>query len=338
MTAEFNRAKQQLAQLGNVQQRLTDIRGRASQFPVPPAMSVPFTQAQAVQWAETATQAQTVAGEDLKQLEEIIPIAYLPQNQGTPASGSPFDIQDAQAMMHQSAARSKAVNDNYLTMTNSLSRELEHVGTELSNRWQEDPTGEKKWLFMQKSQIEQLNGLVDKGISVAESARYLEQALGLDASFAKGISERFKTAREQFLHKRELALDSSLLPTAKSNDPELLAIAQSIVENPKYKFGEHGRIILTTAEIVERERKSSEVDIDDVDVSLSGDIKFSGTQTTWTYRWQEFKFATTLKHDDGWYIWWITAKNFSSGGNSTPLNRWISGTATEGNPIREENL
>jgi hypothetical protein len=40
---------------------------------------------------------------------------------------------------------------------------------------------------------------------------------------------------------------------------------------------------------------------------------------------------------DTWYIWWLTAKNFSSGGSRTPLNKWISGEANKGNRILPKN-
>ena len=120
----------------------------------------------------------------------------------------------------------------------------------------------------------------------------------------------------------------------------MMKIAEQILSKPKYEFGEHGNIVLTTGEIVERERKDSEIDIDDAELTLSGDIKMSGTETSWTYKWKEFKFATPLKETDSdtWYIWWITAKNFSSGGKNTPLNQWISGGATKGNLILPENI
>jgi hypothetical protein len=42
---------------------------------------------------------------------------------------------------------------------------------------------------------------------------------------------------------------------------------------PESANGKHGKIILTTPEIVERERKDNEIDIDDADVSLSGEVE-----------------------------------------------------------------
>jgi len=45
-----------------------------------------------------------------------------------------------------------------------------------------------------------------------------------------------------------------------------------------------------------------------------------------------------IRHSNEWYIWWITAKNFSSGGARTPLNKWVSGETSKGNRILKKNL
>jgi len=105
-------------------------------------------------------------------------------------------------------------------------------------------------------------------------------------------------------------------------------------------LGEHGKVVLTTREVTERERKDSETEIDKAELTSSGDLKMSGSETTWTYKWQEFKFATPIKEPDSdtWYIWWFTAKNFSSGGPRTPLNQWISGEVVKGNLILKKNI
>ena len=99
-------------------------------------------------------------------------------------------------------------------------------------------------------------------------------------------------------------METSKLPEPKSNDRKMLAIAKKILEFPKYEFGEYGRIILTTSEIIDRERKDSQLKIDDAEFTLSGNLKMSGTETTWTYKWKEFKFAVPLKETDRdtWYI------------------------------------
>jgi len=99
-------------------------------------------------------------------------------------------------------------------------------------------------------------------------------------------------------------------------------------------------IVLATKAIVEREKQVSRAEIKEVDVSLSGDITLSETETTWAYKWQEFKFATPLKetNSDDWYICWVVAKKFSSGSEGTPIGEWVSGAATKGDRILEKNF
>jgi len=128
------------------------------------------------------------------------------------------------------------------------------------------------------------------------------------------------------------------MPEAVSTDAERLAIAKDVLERPKYNFGDHGPIILNTKEILEKERKESEIEIDDVDV-FGGEIRMSGTKETTVWKWKEFQFATTLKDENGlWRITYIKPKFFTSGASTTPLNSWISGGVVEGDLIREENI
>jgi hypothetical protein len=156
---------------------------------------------------------------------------------------------------------------------------------------------------------------------------------------ALAMLDKLDQAEKEFQRKRLVALASSRLPEARSTDPTRLSIATRILQTPRYQFGEFGTIVLTTDRIIEREKKSSEIDIDKLELSLSGDLKASGTETGWTYRWQEFKFAVPLKETDGsWAIWWITAKNYSSGAANTPIGSWVSGRAEKGNPIPRENF
>jgi hypothetical protein len=123
-------------------------------------------------------------------------------------------------------------------------------------------------------------------------------------------------------------------------DKARLSAAKAILDNKKYGFGDYGPIVLTTEAIVPRERKDKEIQVEDVDIRLNGDIEWSGTETVWTYRWDEFKFVVPIKDDQTghWHMWTITAKKFSSGGERTPIGRWVSGKAYKGSRILKENF
>ncbi len=340
LDAEFKRSRQQLKELGDVQQRLATIEKNSRTYAPPKPLAIPFSKTDAQTWVDSAGKARTVAEHNLKELPAIAAIAYLPQNVGTPQTGAPYDSGDVKRLHDNAVGMLNNVEQGYQNMSKMLKDNLIGVERDTFAYWEEDPLGEKSGVFL--GTINEKNALDSfaKGLAIAQSSIYLEQALGRDAPDAQKIVGKIEQAKKDFIRNRDIALNASRLPEPKSKDSKMLAIAREILENPKYKFGEFDRIVLTTDGIVERERKDSKVDIDDVKLTLSGDLKMSGTETTWTYKWQEFKFAVPLKENDSdkWYIWWITAKNFSSGGSKTPLNKWISGKASMGNPILRKNM
>jgi len=130
---------------------------------------------------------------------------------------------------------------------------------------------------------------------MAESSIHLEEALGRDPKAAKAIISKLNTAKSDFSKNLNIALNASKLPKPVSKDKKRIAIAGEILKNPKSEFGQYATIILITDEIIERESKYSELDIDDAEITLGGDLKMSGTETTWTYKWEEFKFGVHNK-------------------------------------------
>ena len=340
LSNEFKRAKKQLAQLGNVQERLKTIEANSRKYAVPPILSPPFSMEQAKAWVQGASNARTVAEHNIKELNTISQLAYFPDRTGPHQPGHPFDGNDVKQLLWNAKSNLKSVENNYKIMAEGLKNQMLQIEQDVLSRYQENPDSDKRWLFISEGREKEIFNLYNKGMAIAQSSVYLERALGRTPEQALKILEKINQAKKDFIRKRNIALETSKLPQAKSKDRKLLAIAKSIVEKKKYGFGEHGRIILTTDKIADRERKESEINIDKADISLGGDLKMSGTQTTWTYRWKEFRFAVPLKEtgSDTWYIWWITAKNFSSGGPRTPLNQWISGKADKGNRILAKNL
>lgn len=341
LKAEFERAQAQLAQLGDVQQALAMIEANSHNYATPAPSSIPFSNEDAKAWIKAAGSARTVAEHNLQQLGLVEPLAYLPNNPGTPQTGSPYDLNDVLRLRRNSTEMLNAVQANYETMAQQLASRMQQIEQDTLTRWQDNPeSDEKRWLFIADGQQEEAEAVYAEAQAIANSSVYFERVLGREPEQALALIPKIEQALVDFEKNRRLALNSSRLLEPKSNDEDMLDIAERILAIPRYEFGEHGPIVLTTSEIVERERRDSEIEIDDAELSLSGDLKMSGTETTWTYSWQEFKFATPIREAkrDTWYIWWITAKNFSSGGPHTPLNQWISGEANKGNPILPESM
>lgn len=340
LSAEFKRAKAQLTELGDVQQRLATLEANFKKYAPPAQLKIPFDKEQAQAWVKAAGNTRTVAEHALNGLAKIAPLAYLPNNPGTPQTGSPYDAQDIKRLQNYAQSLLKQVGSNYKQLADQLESRLVQIENDVLTRFQENPDSDKRWVFIGKGRKQAALSLFDESRAVAQSSINLESALGRKATHAESVLNKLTQAQQDFLKKYQIALEGSRLPEAKSNDSKRLKIAQSVIEKPRYKFGEHGKIVLTSANIVERERKDSEIKIDEAEITLGGDLKMKGTEKVWTYKWQEFKFAVPLKDKETnrWYIWWITAKNFSSGGPRTPLHEWVSGKATQGNPILEKNL
>lgn len=340
LSDEFNRAKAQLAKLGNVQQRLASLDANYKKYRVPPVLSAPFSEDDAQTWVKQAGEARTSAEHTLKELAIIDKLAYLPNKPGTPQSGAPYDASDVKRLQQGAQSTLKKIESEANKLIDTSENHLKQIENDLLMRFQEDPNGDKRWVYIGEGRKKMAFSTFDKGMDLANSALYLEQALGKKAEHARAVIDKIRNAKDSFIKRRDIALRTSRLPEPQSADSKRLEIARQILKKPKYKFGEFGKIVLTSKKIVDREREDSEIKIDDAQVSLGGDVKMSGTKTTWTYKWKEFSFAVPIKEEnsDIWYIWWITAKNFSSGGNRTPLNQWISGKTSKGNQILKANF
>lgn len=333
LKAEFQRAQQQLKELGDVQARMALLQQNFDQYPIPEPMQPPFDATAVAKWVDLASAARTVGEHNLKELNAIAPLAYLPVNPGTPQNGSPFDADDVRRMQQNAINMQNAVQNNYQSMSSNLTNQLQQQLEQVKTRWQEDPEGEKKWVFLKADQVSQSTQLFSESKALADSSIALEKALNQGYSLATDALKTIDQAEKNYQANAKVALNTSRLPEPATDDGDMEAYAIEILERPRYAFGEYGPVILTTKDIIERESKSSEIDIDKVEV-VGTDLKMSGTETTWTYQWQEFKFATPLKDPDGtWYIWWVTAKKYASGSSITPIGEWVAGQSTQGNPI-----
>ena len=340
LNTEYRRAAEQQQKLGDVQARLATLQQNFVDYPIPALPEIPFDKAQAESWVQASSNARTVADHTVQQLADIIELAYLPKNPGTPQNGSPYDKDDVSRLLRFAQETQNKVQTNYASLNNTLQSQMQQLEAEIRTRWQENPDSDKRWLFTADDQEEQAMAVYDRAIGTAQSSLFLEQALSRPTDSAENLIGLAELAKVQFLENKRIAIDTARLPEPASTDPMMLDIARNILATPSYEIGETGPVVLTTDSIVERERKDSEIDIDDAELTLSGDLKLSGTETTWTYKWQEFRFAVPILNKDAgdWHIWWFTAKNYSSGDSNTPLNRWLSGKRTKGVPILPENF
>ncbi|HHL42176.1 MAG TPA: hypothetical protein ENJ42_01030 [Hellea balneolensis] len=338
--AEFERGQAQLKKLGNTQKRLATIEANSRKYAAPKPLKPPFGEQDAKDWVKKASEARTVAEHNLKELAAIAKLAYLPNNRGTVQSGAPYDSNDVRRLQNMAQGMLNQGEAGYKAMAQDLKNYERSYQLDIFDRFQEDPKGDKKWVYIGENRAKMAMDDFNKYIKIAKSAVYLEEALGRDSSSQQALVKKLEAAKSKYLNNVVTALNTSKLPKPATKNGKMRKIAKKIVETPKYEFGKHGPIVITSKKITTHEREESEFDVENVDVSISGDVKLSGTKTTWKYKWKEFQFAVPLKEKDKdeWYIWWITAKNFSSGGPTTPLNKWISGKVSKGNMILEKNF
>lgn len=327
LKAELDRGKQQWQTLGDVMANLRAVQNRDNEMRIPDALEPPFHKDAVEQWLAASRTARNTAKKDYEYIQAITPIAYLPEftKSGRKAE---FGSKDLPRLLRLTENRYKRANGGYLVIKQNIKSALQQLDQQL-----EEPTAGTS-----NADLARHRKAFDDMIPIAESLVNLESVLGKPATEADAAVTAIRERRIAYEAQREASIDQVRMPTALSTDPERLAIAKEVLERPKYGFGTHGPIILNTKDILEKERKQSEIEIDDVDF-FGGEIRMSGTKETTVWKWKEFQFATALKEEDGqWRIYYIKPKLFTSGASTTPLNSWISGAVVEGDLIREENI
>jgi hypothetical protein len=127
------------------------------------------------------------------------------------------------------------------------------------------------------------------------------------------------------------------MPEPASTSEELQRIAKDTLAKPSYGAGKILRLVINSDKVT-REKESSEIEIDEVDIRLSGDVKLSGTKTTTRYQWEQFQVATAEPVADKYFIFYNTLKYFTAGATTTPLNRWLLSERFQGSEIPKQNI
>lgn len=343
VTKEYNRAQEQKKQLGDVQARLAGIEKALRDNQPTTSLVIPFTDADAKAWVQELATAQQTAQKSAAELQSIAPLAYLPENRGVVQSGAPYDNKDLDRLYRFANDTVAKVNNSIEGVQQALKTRFDsqdQIGLKYFRELDPDDDHARANAYLAEGAEARILGRLDEQMALAESVAAYQRGFGKEPTAnTKARIEEIAALRKKYLEDRIEVLGNYTLPDPASTDAERIAIAEKILANPEYEFGEHGPVVLTTEEIVTREKEVSRDTIKDVDVSLSGTITWSGTRETWNYKWDEFKFATPLKDESGdWYVWWITAKKYESGWERTPIGYWVSGQTTKGSLILEENF
>ena len=343
LSAEFARAQQQSAKVGDVQGTLKSLEEAIFAARAPNPLMPPFTKATAASWLAAAIAAKQTAEKSIAEFKRIAVDANLAKNNaGTVQQGYPYDLQDLNRLNRFAGDTLRKLSETRNTTIGNIKAQLDAMEHELEYFRKLDPENpsHRANAFLKEGASEEVHGRLNEKLAIANSAAHYMAVFGEEPTpRVQGYIDEITSLKTTYDADLEQAAGAYRLPEPVSTDAELVSIATQIVEIKRYEFGEHGPIVLTTESIVDREREESEEKFTDVDVSLSGDITLTGTKTTWTYKWQEFKFATPIEDEAGdWYVWWITARNYSSGGRRTPIGEWVAGASSRGSKIRKENF
>ncbi len=327
----------------DAQQRLVAIEAELHRLEAPDWLPAPFNDAEAAAWVALAADVKEGAQAAVAELQMIAASVELPLTRGTVQQGAAYDRQDVGRLQRLAENHIRRV-DEAVQQTNANLRGMFQIqDRELEYFRELDPNNlnHRSNAFLVEGAEERIYGLLDLHAARAESWAAWQRAFTpqITQATAERIAE-IQQMRQRYAEQRLEIIGQSRLPEPASTDAERLAIARQILAQPSYGFGRHGPVVLTSAGVTDHEREVSRAEIRELDVSLSGDITLRGTETTWHYRWQEFRFATPIQDaaSGDWYIWWITARNYSSGWEKTPIGRWMSGAAVKGDRILESSF
>lgn len=332
-------AAKELAELGDVQARLKALNQKIQQLKQPSTPQEPYQPGQLAQWLR---QMATVRQAAARAYEPLVPIkqrAYLPNNRLTVEQGGPYDLQDVDRLQRSLIGLVNSIDKDLKAFDQHLTSVVANLkeGLSLYTQWDpNDPMDQTKHYLSQGRAEEILARLAQHKQTAIEAAHYAQllkhPSYEKRAALVKAVQAT--TDRYKADHKR--AFQRVRMPKPAMKDAALTAVAKETLARHDY-VGDIKRLVIN-AEKRHLTKETSEKEYDDVDISLSGTITLSGTETTYFYEWDQFQVATAEPVGDTHYIFYTTLKYFTRGDSTTPLNKWIVSARIQGPEIPEANI
>ena len=332
-------AAKELAELGDVQARLKEINGHIRGLKQPATPAYPYPVGSLEKWlVELATLRQSAT-----QLYEPLPVikerAYLPNNRYTVEQGGPYDFNDVDRLERSLIDMVKQADQELELFKLNLNTQVSHIeqGFEFFEGF--DPTIKEhraKHYIGEGRADEVRNRLATDQQVLTEAVQFSKLIKAPEYDERVAMLDRITSIQEKYESDHEQARSLARMPEAASKDKKLIKIAKETLANYDY-IGDYERLVIN-ADKVHRSKETSTTKFDDIDVSLSGDVTLTGTETTYFYEWDQFQVATAEPKDGRYYIFYNTLKFFTSGSSNTPLNKWILSGRIQGIEIQEENI
>ncbi len=335
-----DQANAALEELGDVQARLADLQAHIRSRRLPPTPDMPYTSEGMTRWFEQAKVVRTAAISDFHQLKAIQEKAWLPDTRGTVEEGAAFDSQDVSRLMNGLQQDVRSIDETLKQLEANVQVQVD--ATEDTLKWFRDldPTDQQSLenAFLGKGREAESLERLDRELHIVEAGIALDTLLKRETlAQRQALRDVIIQAKTRYRRQRAEALQSVRMPNAASTNAALLRIAQETLAKPKYEIGKILKLVINSDKVA-RKKETSEIEIDEVDVRLSGDLKLSGTKTTTRYEWEQFQVATAEPADNAVYIFYNTLKYFTAGASTTPLNRWVLSQRIQGSEIPKENL
>ncbi len=334
-------AAKELTALGDVQARLKEIYGYVRELKVPPTPQQPFEQGQLAQWLRDLAKTRKAAVAIYQPIPEIKKRAYLPNNVPTVEQGAPYDMQDVDRFDRHLREIVGSIDNGVKSFTENLTHAVQFETRNLEFYDNFDPTDPEQQMqqFLLAGRADEIRReLASKHLLVSEAAEYAK-LLKHDTYEARvALIARVEEVAARYESNHKKALELVRMPKAATTDSDLTEIALETLKKSKYDdVGEIKRLVINT-EKAHRTQKTSEAEFDKIDVSASGTVTLSGTETTYFYEWDQFQVATAEPVGDKFYIMYSTLKYYTSGDEKTPLNQWIISGRIQGSEIPEANI
>ena len=334
-------ADKTLAEIGDVQQRLLAVDQGIQKLRIAPAPQQPFQQGQLKQWLVGLANARQAATQTLPSLQIIAEKAYLPLSDLSVSQGGAYDFQDINRLANALNTIVGKVDGSLQQFSADLDFGIQQIPPVLQAYAEYNPADDlhqNKFFLGEGVAEERRQVLLNYQLLVSEAADFDKQLNRPTQQQRLALLQQVNDSLTNYDAKYQQALQQVRLPKPASTDPELLKIAEQTLNLEKYTdIGPIERLVINAPK-VHREKESSDVEYDAVDVSLSGTVTLSGTKTTYFYAWDEFQVASVEPVADKYYIFYSTLKYFTSGAQTTPLNKWVVAARFKGSEIPQQNI
>ncbi|MDQ8184693.1 hypothetical protein [Pelagicoccus sp. SDUM812002] len=298
--------------LGNYEAKLAEIDNRSREERPPPALQSPLDSERVEDFIARIQKVKSDSEKDLAYLQTL--------------EGSSFAPENLNSRIYWQRDRLRTVSENLGQTMRDVTAMLGHERTTMD--FFKDPKND--------SQLARGDGFAERSKRIGEVELNIKGAEQLytftgdadGAARAAAMKREIGALKGDLEARFEGALASVKMPEPASSDREVLRIAQDLLTSGDYEDIHEIQAMVINSPKVAREKKEGD---------LSSNASYI-TITSYHYKWEQFQVTTAEKVGDKYYLFYNTFKNYSSGGNRTPLNQWMLTGRLEGSRILKENI